>query len=519
MARLRQQYPQNYGSSGNISTEFENLIRYLNAAELGNKTVGELLGSIFDDNGDFDGPIEFQKDQSGDIQYRIGEYDNTSEGWQTLVSADEIRGTPGRDVGDIGAPIFYGRADYVATAGQTAFDYAHVASDTLLVYVNGILKRPGALYDYTSDAVGGTASAGVVTFNAGLSLNDRVSVFKVRSTAITGYNRTDTYTSAPQAVFPFVFEEDTKLQVYKNGILQREGSSYDYTTQPDNNTITFTSTVAANNLVTIITVENISSQAVTGLMLEEQFCHTDSGLIRLDRIRLDNNAISQAKVSNLSTDLSAKAKISVSSTTPTSPGAGNLWLDTSQSPNLLKFYNGTEWLRTSPDSSLPSYASTDAGKFVRVNGTGTSLEYATVDLSSVIPVTQRGAANGVASLDSTGRLPSSQLPSALSSISYYLAVASPTNQTYTISRIFKQKIRIEGISVRTSSGTCNVQIAINGVAQGAVYSASSLGSETTISSTIEVDSSASSRAIGFIVTSASSAVSLEVTIAASILSN
>ena len=35
MARLRQQYPSNYSSSSNINTELENIIRYVNAAELG----------------------------------------------------------------------------------------------------------------------------------------------------------------------------------------------------------------------------------------------------------------------------------------------------------------------------------------------------------------------------------------------------------------------------------------------------------------------------------------------------
>ena len=49
MARIRQQYPQNYGASGNINTEFESVIRYLNAAEFGNNTVGELFGKIFDE--------------------------------------------------------------------------------------------------------------------------------------------------------------------------------------------------------------------------------------------------------------------------------------------------------------------------------------------------------------------------------------------------------------------------------------------------------------------------------------
>ena len=63
MARIRQQFPQNYGSSGNIN-EFESLIRYLNSAELGNKTVGELLAKLFDADGNFDGLIELRKAQA-----------------------------------------------------------------------------------------------------------------------------------------------------------------------------------------------------------------------------------------------------------------------------------------------------------------------------------------------------------------------------------------------------------------------------------------------------------------------
>ena len=51
MARLRQQHPQNYVNSGNIHTDFENLIRYINSAELGNKTIGELFGILFNEEG------------------------------------------------------------------------------------------------------------------------------------------------------------------------------------------------------------------------------------------------------------------------------------------------------------------------------------------------------------------------------------------------------------------------------------------------------------------------------------
>ena len=131
MARIRQQFPQNYGSSGNINTEFENLIRYLNAAELGSNTVGELLAKLFDSTGAFIGPIELQKSTSGDIQYRVGTYTNTADGWITLVAAADLRGASGIDVGTIGAPILHTRVDAVATSSQTVFDYAHDATDFL----------------------------------------------------------------------------------------------------------------------------------------------------------------------------------------------------------------------------------------------------------------------------------------------------------------------------------------------------------------------------------------------------
>lgn len=514
MARIRQQYPQNYGSSGNISTEFENVIRYLNAAELGNKTLGELLAQIFDDNGDFDGPIEMRKDTQGGIEYRVGNWDTADEGWQGLVALADIRGEPGSDVGTIGAPIFHGRQDYVATAGQTVFLYAHAATDEILVYVNGVLKRPGATYDYTTDPV-----AGDVELTAGSTVGDKVTIFKVRTNAVTGYRRQEYYTTNSQTVFGFAFDADTQLQVYKNGILQREGGSYDYTLQPDNDTITFNSAVPASNLITVIVVENRSSQAVTGLMLEANFCDLATGLIKLAKIGIADNAIAQAKVSGLVTALGTTAKMTVSSTTPISAVTGNLWLDTSQTPNQLKFYNGTSWLRTSVENAIPTFGSTNAGQYIRVNGTGTGLEYAGVDLSSAIAVTSRGAANGVASLDASGRLPSSQLPSALSSFSYYNTVATPANTTYVITRIFKQKIKLEGIAVRLTSGSLTVQVTVNGVATGISYSVTSTPTEVSIASPIEIDASGSSKTIGFVITNVSSASVLDIVLSGSILTS
>ena len=519
MARIRQQFPQNYGSSGNINVEFENLIRYLNSAELGNKTVGELLAKLFDADGNFDGPIELQKSTGGDIQYRVGEYTNTTDGWITLVAAADLRGPSGQDFGEIGAPIFFGRADFTATSGQTVFDYAHASTDEILVYVDGVLQRSGSSFDYTTNPTGGSVNAGAITFNSGVTLNSVVTAFKVRSTAITGFTRSDTVTTGAQTVFAFVHDEDTKLQVYKNGILQREGGANDYTTAPSNNTVTFTSSIPSGNTITIITVENTSVQAVTGMMFEEDFAHTDSGLIKFNKIKIDNDAIPQAKVASLTTDLGAKAKLTVSSSTPTGPATGDLFLDTSQTPNQLKFYDGTQFLRTSPESSLPTFTSSDAGRFVKVNGTGTALEYGSVDLSSVIPVTQKGAANGVASLDSTGRLPSSQLPSVLSTDSLYVAVTTPTNQTYDVKRIYKQKLRIDGLALQTTSGTCSVQISVNGTGLGSTYSVSSTPNEFALGTPIEIDATTTSKAIEFIVTNNSSASALEVTMAVSVIAS
>ena len=205
MARIRQQFPQNYGSSGNINNEFESLIRYLNSAELGNNTVGELLAKIFDTDGNFDGPIELQKNTGGDIEYRVGEYTSSSNGWITLVSASDLRGPSGVDVGTIGAPILFGRQDAVSTASQTVFDYSHAATDELLVYVDGILKRPGASYDYTSSPTAGSLSNGAVTFNSGLTVSELVTIYKIRATSITRPQTHPTPVSYTHLTLPTIY--------------------------------------------------------------------------------------------------------------------------------------------------------------------------------------------------------------------------------------------------------------------------------------------------------------------------
>lgn len=516
MPRLVQQHPGNYTASQNISNDFENVVRYINAAELGDKTLGELMKILFNSSGEFAGPIEFRKDASAGLQYRVGTYTDASKGWITIASLSEIKGADGTNLGDIGAPIIHSRQDTTATNGQTVVEYAHADTDELLVYLDGVLQRPGASYDYTNDPDGGTN--GSVTFVTPLAGGEIITIYKIRASSITGYTRTDTLTAATQTVFPFVHTAEQKLLVFKNGILQREGGANDYTADPDADTVTFTSSVASGNLVSIFTIEDVAQTVVTGLMLESQYVETGTGLIKYAKLSVDDDEIPTAKVNGLSASLTEKAKITASTTAPVSPSTKDLWLDTSTSPNQLKFFDGVAWNATSPESALPTFTTSDARKVARVNGTGTALEWADIDLSSVIAVTQKGAANGVATLDAAGRLPSTQLPTSVSRTTYYQENDAPANATYAIQRIFKQQIKIEGVALQTSSGTCDVQVAVNGVGVGDVHNVSSTPVEVTLASSIDVDATSASSLIGFIVTNNAAAADLEVTLAISIVS-
>lgn len=520
MARIRQLNPQNYSASSRVNEEFESLIRYLNAAEVGDKTIGELLNILFDDDGEFGGPIEMRVDSSLGLQYRVGTYTSETEGWLSLASIASLRGEAGSNVGEIGSPILHQRADYTATAAQTDFDYAHDVTDEIIVYVNGILQVEGAGNDYQTDPNGGTGSAGEVTFNAGLNLNDVVTIYKIRSTLITGYTRTDTTTVSDQTVFPFTHEESDVLQVYKNGILQIEGGSNDYTTQPDQNTVTFNSTVTSGNTITIWNLANTSNQAVTGLMMESNYADPATGLIPFAKLLIADADIPQAKVSGLVTALSNAADLTVSASTPSSPSAGDLWVDTSVSPNALKFFDGVSWLNTTPTSAIPDFTVSNAGEYVRVNGTGTGYELGAIDFSAYIAKSTKAAANGVASLDSNAKLPSAQMPTEVVTDSMYLLNSGATaNATYDIKRIYKHKISIQAIACQTSAGTCTVQVAVDGVGVGSTFSVSSTPNETDIGTAIEVDASSANKKISIIVTSASSAADLEVVLAYKLLSS
>ncbi|CAK9091020.1 Uncharacterized protein SCF082_LOCUS42900 [Durusdinium trenchii] len=384
------------------------------------------------------------------IQYRVGNYTDSESGWVTVVTLDQITGPAGTNVGTIEGPLFYNRSDQTATASQTDFPYAiDDGGDDVLVYQNGLLLKET---DYSVD----TAND-LVVLGSGATLNDIITIFTVRDQVVTNYRRQDTAITTTQSVVAFVHSADETFQVYKNGVLQRSGGTYDYVTDSATNTITFTSSLVNGDVVSVVTVENESLKSVTGLMLKEQYTDAN-GAIPYSKLSIANDDIPAAKVAGLATFLSTGAKVTVSGTTPSSPSSGNFWIDTSLSPNQLKFFDGTQWLNAAPESTLPSFTNANAGQLVRVNGTGTALEYGPLDLSSVVPKSYMAAANGVATLDASGRLFPAQLPTELATGNLYTTIVSPANGAVHLERRFGQKLRIEGISTVTSSGSINVSL-------------------------------------------------------------
>jgi len=504
MARLKQQHPQNYISSGNINTEFESIIRYVNAAELGNFTIGELLDKIYDENGEFDGPIEFRADTTVGIQYRVGEFDasEADEDWVTLIDYADLRGPAGTSVGSVEGAIFFNRQEFTATSAQTVFSYTFDTTDDVMVWTNGVLNIEA---DYTKDA-----AANTVTFAVGRATSDKITILTVRASSVTNYRRSDIVASASQAVFPFVHTNDETLLVYKNGIILVEGGGNDYTSSASSDTITLVSAASVSDKITILTIENLAAQNITGLMFESEYTDS-SGSIMYSTLFIEDGDIPQAKVNGLVAALSDNATLTVSASTPVSPSTGDLWQDTSVSPNKLKFYDGAAWISTSPSSELPAFTSSNAGEYVRVNGTGTSYELGTIDFSTLVPKTYMGAANGVASLDSTGKMPITQLPEIFSVDTINFTEATVANGTGKfIKWIYKQKVRFDGITHKLSAGTCTIQLAVDGTTVGSTHASTTSQTNSAISPTIEVDGTSTAKRIELDVTSASGTGDLEV---------
>lgn len=512
MGRIKQVNPNNYQSSGNINAEFENVVRYLLASERGTKTLGEMLATIFDDDGNPSGIVDIRLDQSEGIQYRTGSYDGDEEGWETIVSLDDLRGADGVDAGTVVLPIITARIDYTGDGTETTFSYVHTSDDRVLAYKNGLLLREGALYDYTL----GTDE---VVFNVAPAADDDISFFKIRSDPSISSERIDQSPASTQTVFAYVVPDSSyELYVYKNGILLREGGSHDYIISEGTNSITFMSSILSSDTISFITVTSSSQTAVTGLMTEEGYVDSATGQILWERIGVENDGIAQSKVSGLTAALSSKAVLEVSATEPADPSTGDLWLDISVSPNVLRFFDGVQFVATSPENAIPAFDSTNAGQYLRINGTGTGISIEDIDLSGLIASSQKGAAGGVASLDSDGRIPEAQMPAVRATGNYFLnAGGAITDGAITVARTYKQTIRITAISALLTSGSCQIQLKIAGTLIGSVYAVSSTPLDQPLSTVIEIDSLDASKTIAVEVTTASSSQDLQVTLAVEFL--
>tara|TARA_B100000768_G_scaffold98933_1_gene92204 strand:- start:6376 stop:7944 length:1569 start_codon:yes stop_codon:yes gene_type:complete len=517
MARLKVLFPGNHTSSGNIGADVENIVRYLNSAEVGDYTLAELIKGLYDTNGVLKAPVELRNDSTNGLQYRVGSYTEAEDGWQLLAASTAIRGASGSDVGTIGAPLFSARQDIVINeadgsgtianpTGTTSFNFLHEAADAIVVYLNGALQ---AETTYTN-----SNTANTVTLSQATSAADLVTIYKVQSANDSGFTRQDVLAGVSQAVFPFVHNEDQKVLVHRNGVLQRQGGTNDYTQQPANSTITFTSAMTQNDLVTFMIVEDTSQVRVSGLMTEDKFTNT-AGFIPFSKLAIADAEIPQAKVNGITALLTNRGRVYVSPSEPSAANAGDMWVDTASSPNVLKFYNGTGWLLTSPDTGIPAFGTVNALQFLRINSTGGGLEFADVDFTAVVPKTYIGAADGVAGLDATGRLPIAQLPDTFATRSFFFQKSgSVSNGDLVITRAFKQNVRIDAIAAKSSSGTANIQLKINGINAGDVIPVSSSLTEQNLSASIAIDATTTSREVGFSVSSANSLQDIEVTLAA-----
>lgn len=507
MARLRQLYPANYRTSNNVNAEFENVIRYLVSAERGNKTLAEKIYSIFNERGEFAPPLEFRVDPSAGLEYRIGEYDDSEDGWVIVAPIEEIRGPGGVDIGLVESPFFYNRQDLAAAEAQTEFSYAFGDENAdVLVFKNGVLLAES---EYTKSVALSTitlvtpfASAGTLTVGA------------VRDAQATGYDRSDLTAADGQAVFPAEFSADDVIIVYRNGLLQTEGGTADYVASPELNVITLMTAATVGESVVIVKVQDNSLRRILGVMTEDKWSD-GLGFIPYNKLSVDDDEVPRAKVNGLNTALDARIVTYFSPSEPSSPATPSLWVQTTANNSLLWFYDGFRFNRTTPIATLPDFTEVDAGQFIAVNQTGTGFELSSVNLTSVVPKSWVGANNGVAPVGGSGKIPESFIPEIFTIQSLSLFVdGAVANTTYNISRIYRQSLKIDGISARVSSGSCRIQLAVDGAGVGPTLDVTTSGLNHNLGDIIVIDTAAEGKRLSVIVTNNSAGQNFEIGVSA-----
>lgn len=497
MGRLRQYLANRYSSVEATNAEFESVIRYINSAEKGNLTLGELMDKLFNASGDVAIGVEFRYNPATGLEYRL----NSTAAWTLLVSVANLRGPTGSNYGTIETPLFFNRQDVTATAGQTVFPYTIVAEAAdVLVWKNGALL---ASTDYTYNR-----TTSQVTLGVGALVGNLITLASIRTSPASAYKRVDFTAALNQVTFPFPHVSGDELAVFRNGIYQREGGAYDYIKSWQTGTVTMTVPQSAGALISVLLISSNKSREAPGLMLEDYYTANGSGMIRLDRVSIADGSLSQAWVNGLVTALATKANIYVSSGTPVGTIAqGSLWVNTSYSVPALMFYDGARWLSASPNGMVPLPQTANALQYLRLNSTATALEYAALDLSGLIPTSQRGAANGVAPLDSGGLLPASVIPSWASRAPIIGRVGgSITNGTYIIGVIEDEHI-FDGLTAVLGVGTCTLQLQVGGINVGSTLAVTNAVQKLVITPTTKSGNTAP-LTVSLIVTGATGATDL-----------
>lgn len=126
------------------------------------------------------------------------------------------------------------------------------------------------------------------------------------------------------------------------------------------------------------------------------------------------------------------------STAPTSPVSGQMWIDTSVTPNLVKVWDATSWV------SLQLYAGSGAANYTAGND---------VRLANIQYTTAKDAANGYAGLDGSSKVVIAEIPTAGSGVSSATLVPLAND-----SRLSDQRVPTDG-SVTGGAAGSGVKIA------------------------------------------------------------
>jgi len=171
------------------------------------------------------------------------------------TDSDTVTFNAGLDVGDEvvfiqfsgGAKsVITARADFTATAGQTAFDLSFTyrpGYQDIQVYSGGLIQRLGGAYDYVE------TDSDTVTFNVGRALNENVTILRVGANEAGTVGLYEKHTAAGgQTVFNLVggsYPTGThSLLVFKNGQLLVITDDY---VETDGDTVTLTAGALAGD--------------------------------------------------------------------------------------------------------------------------------------------------------------------------------------------------------------------------------------------------------------------------------